>query len=202
MEGVIYKYTNRINGKVYIGQTIDEVRRINNHKKLYGDSLFHRALKKYGFDSFDYEVIERVDESQLDEQEIFWISYYKSNDRTFGYNLTTGGDGLRGYRYTEEQRKRRSEQSKGNKSFTGHTHTEVYKQKMSDLFKGKTLSDETKKKIGDANKGNKHRLGSHLSEETKKKISEAHKGIVTRGSKGMSWKLIDGKRVYYDNKIK
>lgn len=113
MEGIIYKYTNKINGKVYIGQTVDEERRIKNHKKLYGDSLFHRAIKKYSFDGFDYDVIERVDESLLNQQEIYWISYYKSNDIQFGYNLTSGGEGTRGYKYTEEQRQRRSEQSKG-----------------------------------------------------------------------------------------
>lgn len=196
MEGVIYKYTNKINGKVYIGQTIDEDRRIWNHKKAYGDTLFHRAINKYGFDSFEYVILERVDESLLDQKEIYWIAYYKSNNRQFGYNLTTGGEGSRGYKYTDEQRKNRSEQSKGNKSFVGHTHTEEYKKMMSELNKGKVFSEETRMKMSDSKKGNKYAFGHHPSEETKKKISEACKGRVTIGSTGMTWKLVDGKRVY------
>lgn len=196
MEGVIYKYTNKVNGKIYIGQTIDEHRRIINHRNAYSDSLFHKAIKKYGFDSFEYSVLERVDESLLDDKETYWIEYYKSNDRQLGYNLTSGGEGTRGYRYTEEQRKNRSVQSKGNKSFSGHTHTDEYKKKMSELNKGKVLSEETRMKISESHKGNKYNLGRHLSEETKRKISESHKGIVTRGSTGMTWKIVDGRRIY------
>ena len=197
MEGVIYKYTNKVNGKVYIGQTIDECRRIKNHKNACDNTLFHNAVRKYGFDSFDYEVIERVDVSILDQKEIYWIAYYKSNNRQFGYNLTTGGEGSRGYKYTDEQRKNRSEQSKGNKSFLGHTHTEEYKKMMSELNKGKVFSEETRGKISDSMKGNKCAFGHHPSEETKKKISEACKGRVTKGTTGMTWKLVDGKRIYY-----
>ena len=135
MEGVIYKYTNKLNGKVYIGQTVDEQRRINNHKKASNNSLFHRAIRKYGFENFDYEVLERVDKSLLNEREIYWIQYYDSTNKDIGYNLTSGGEGTSGYTYTDEQLKRRSEQSKGNKSFSGRHHTEETRKKMSDAQK-------------------------------------------------------------------
>ena len=199
MEGVIYKYTNKINGKVYIGQTIDEYRRIWNHRKACDDSLFHRAVRKYGFDSFEYTVLERVDEDLLNEREVFWIEYYKSNDRKFGYNLTSGGEGTRGYKYTDEQRKNRSLQAKGNKSFTGHTHTDEYKRRMSELNKGKVFSEETKQKMSESKKGNKYHIGKTHSDETRMKISESCKGRVTRGTTGMTWKLVDGKRIYNKN---
>ena len=199
MEGVIYKYTNKINGKVYIGQTINEYRRIWNHRKACDDSLFHRAVRKYGFDSFEYTVLERVDEDLLNEREVFWIEYYKSNDRKLGYNLTSGGEGTRGYKYTDEQRKSRSLQAKENKSFTGHTHTDEYKRRMSELNKGKVFSEETKQKMSESKKGNKYHLGKTLSDETRMKISKSCKGRVTRGTTGMTWKLIDGKRIYNKN---
>lgn len=59
-EGVIYKYTNKINGKIYIGQTINEKRRLNQHKKSSENSLFHRAIKKYGWENFEYKVLFKI----------------------------------------------------------------------------------------------------------------------------------------------
>ena len=55
--GVVYCYTNKINNKKYIGQTLWEKQRYNQHKNCYEDSLFHRAIKKYGFDNFNYEIL-------------------------------------------------------------------------------------------------------------------------------------------------
>ena len=92
--GKIYKVTNNINKKIYIGQTIqDENIRWNHHMReaLNGsDTKFHRALRKYGKDGFIWEVIEEVDNDKLNEREIYWISYYNSYKQ--GYNSTTGGD--------------------------------------------------------------------------------------------------------------
>ena len=92
--GKIYKVTNNINKKIYIGQTIqDENIRWNHHirEALNGsDTKFHRALRKYGKDGFIWEVIEEVDNDKLNEREIYWISYYNSYKQ--GYNSTTGGD--------------------------------------------------------------------------------------------------------------
>lgn len=92
--GKIYKVTNNINKKIYIGQTIqDENIRWNHHirEALNGsDTKFHRALRKYGKDGFMWEVIEEVDNDKLNEREIYWISYYNSYKQ--GYNSTTGGD--------------------------------------------------------------------------------------------------------------
>ena len=92
--GKIYKVTNNINKKIYIGQTIqDENIRWNHHirEALNGSNTkFHRALRKYGKDGFIWEVIEEVDNDKLNEREIYWISYYNSYKQ--GYNSTTGGD--------------------------------------------------------------------------------------------------------------
>ena len=93
--GKIYKYTNLINKKVYIGQTKTTLE--NRHKKhlsqLSDNTYFHRALKKYGENNFKLELIEdNIPLSQLDNREKYWISYFDSFYTTGkGYNLTEGG---------------------------------------------------------------------------------------------------------------
>lgn len=98
----IYKYENKINHKCYIGQSIDIERRQYNHKSsVYNDkandynSQFHQAVRKYGFDNFNYEIIailspEEYSKELLDQMEKFFIKYY--NSYTNGYNATPGGD--------------------------------------------------------------------------------------------------------------
>lgn len=98
----IYKFRNKINGKYYIGKTSKSVRtRIIQHmtnskpwtkaKKSY----FQKALNKYGFENFEFSIIENniKDESLLNLREIYWIGYYKSDQKEFGYNMTPGGEG-------------------------------------------------------------------------------------------------------------
>lgn len=95
----IYKIENLINGKVYIGQSVDIQYRFNNHKSesfnpksnAY-DTAIHRAIRKYGVDNFSFEIIEECDQNKLREREIYWIDYYQSFGN--GYNLTSGGEGV------------------------------------------------------------------------------------------------------------
>ena len=68
--GVIYKWTNKINGKSYIGQTINEEFGKQDHIKGKYNSVIHKAIKKYGLKNFDYEVLEQIEESKLSEREI------------------------------------------------------------------------------------------------------------------------------------
>lgn len=98
----IYKYQNKINNKCYIGQSIDIQRRQYAHKSSAFnekandyDSQFHQAVRKYGWDNFDFEVIaelkpEEYTKETLDQLEKFFIKYYESY--TNGYNATPGGD--------------------------------------------------------------------------------------------------------------
>ena len=94
MEWVIYKHTNKVNGKVYIGQTCQkpEYRWGQFGQKYSKDNLkFFHAIQKYGWFNFEHEIIEKNIKSQelADEREIFWISYYDSYYN--GYNMTKGG---------------------------------------------------------------------------------------------------------------
>lgn len=87
----IYKITNLINNKIYIGQSIDIEKRWEEHKYYSSDehTAIQSAFKKYGISNFSFEVIEKCSKNKLDEREIYWIAYYDSYNN--GYNLTAGG---------------------------------------------------------------------------------------------------------------
>lgn len=95
MNGFIYKITNNLNNKVYIGQTIQKpIERFYQHcakkcDKYILNMVIHKAIFKYGKDNFTFEVIEEVPKQQLNEREEYWIKYY--NSYTDGYNSTKGG---------------------------------------------------------------------------------------------------------------
>lgn len=166
----IYVFTNKINNKQYVGQSINIKERYKQHfKDAKHDNLyFHNALNKYGEENFNFEVIEEnIPLNYVGEREKYWIA--KLNTKTpNGYNLTDGGEGAFGYKHTEES-----------------------KMKMSEIKKGKFThfqSDETRKKISEANKGRKPsdyciqriketKIGTHLSKETREKISKATRGV-------------------------
>ena len=95
---IIYKSTNIVNQKCYIGQTIRLLnQRINEHvydsKNQKSSSYFHRAIRKYGIKSFKWDILCECDtRDELDKKEIFWIGKEQSYVRNGGYNLTHGGD--------------------------------------------------------------------------------------------------------------
>jgi len=93
--GLIYCAHNIFTGKKYIGQTKQQFNlRIKQHKKDTNriDCLFYRAIKKYGWDCFIWGIIEECDLEKLNEKEEYWISYYKSNHKNYGYNMSSGGE--------------------------------------------------------------------------------------------------------------
>ncbi len=117
--GVIYKITNKLNDKIYIGQTTRtlEIRMKEHTKKsrATSNSYIDRAIQKYGIDAFDVSVIEECDdEEKLNEREKHWIKEFNSKFPN-GYNLTEGGDGMSGYIVSEETRKNLSTSHKGKK---------------------------------------------------------------------------------------
>ena len=169
MIGTIYKLTSPSN-KCYIGQTINLVERkrtLYNPNKYYSGHRLDNAIKKYGIENFQYEIIIQIVESskeklreKLDELEKFYIEKYDSYNN--GYNMTLGGSGSNGCFQTEESKRKISEKEKGRKgSMLGRHLTEEQKNKISNFaktrtgeknpFYGKTHSEETKLKIGKAN---------------------------------------------------
>lgn len=120
---VIYKFKNKINNKIYIGQTTNSVRtRVMEHmtssrpwtkaRKGY----FQRALHKYGFENFEFTILEQCQNSEdLDIREVYWIGYYKSDDKVYGYNMTPSGGGNKNKEFLQENIKRLTAVNTGSK---------------------------------------------------------------------------------------
>lgn len=117
MRGIIYKYKCLINGKVYIGQTINEHKRKWSHQHCCSEwrSHFYNAIKKYGYNNFTYEVLYEVIseipgyvKQILDLEEKYFIFKYKSTNPKFGYNITAGGGGTLGLKCSESHRRKMS----------------------------------------------------------------------------------------------
>lgn len=145
-KGVIYKYTSP-SGKIYIGQTTNERQRYCTHKSksIHPDNYFHQAIHKYGIENFKYEVLFRTQSDDmgrlrtiLNAEEKYYIRKYNSNDRTKGYNLTEGGEGI--FHASLEVRQKISA------SKLGHIVTEETRRKISNTLKGHKLSQATKDK--------------------------------------------------------
>ena len=169
MIGYIYKISTS-DDKIYIGQTIN----LEDRKKRYrngsckGQILIHRHIKKYGWDNLLFEVIEITEIDNLNDREMFWIDYYKSNYNRYklnGLNLTDGGEGAKGH-ITSETTKEKLRQHRLGKKLSDET-----KEKISATLKGNVMPKQTKEKIRQARIGKKHTI------EIKEKISNSMKGI-------------------------
>lgn len=95
---VIYKLTNIVNGKVYIGLTSQIIKRIGNHiylsknPKNKSNKYIHKAISKYGLSSFTIEIVEMCkDLDDANRKEVEWIDKTSSTDSSKGYNLDSGG---------------------------------------------------------------------------------------------------------------
>lgn len=90
MEKYVYKITNLVNGKIYVGQTNNVRRRFQEHlhDKRNGHPI-HLAMKKYGKENFACEILYHGE--NYNEEERHWISFYNTNDKDKGYNITIGG---------------------------------------------------------------------------------------------------------------
>ena len=104
--GYIYKITNKVNNKTYIGQTIKTVQKRftqhknNSNKPYFSQIALYKAMNKYGIENFVCEEIEEVANEQLDEREKYWIKYYDSYYS--GYNSTLGGRATQLYNWDED----------------------------------------------------------------------------------------------------
>ena len=138
--GTIYKLTNMVNGKLYVGQTDSTLeKRWSKHvrtAKLGSPFALSRAIRKYGPEKFKSEIIETVEIANLSNREIFWIKELNSKcfDSGHGYNMTDGGEGTRGYVMSDKGKEIRRIKS------TGKKHTQESKDLMSRNMKGRVVS--------------------------------------------------------------
>jgi group I intron endonuclease len=103
MYGVIYKITSKIDGRVYIGQTVNFKRRYGQYKyaaksKISTSMYIERAMRKHGFDNFDFCIIDKASsKEELNQKEKTWISIYHSTATDKGFNIQDGGRNTEGY---------------------------------------------------------------------------------------------------------
>lgn len=199
IHGVVYRYISP-SGKSYIGQTKDEHKRRLCFKptKYYSGSRLDNAIKKYGIDSFTYEILYRNEynsfeeaTNDLNEKEKYYIAKYDSYRN--GYNMTLGGEGVRGFRLEGEAKERMIIHLKKHylthpNPFQGKKHSEKTRELLSELAKqrvgdknpnfGKPISENQRKILSECAKKRKGELNSFYnrrhSEETKKRVSEAN----------------------------
>lgn len=168
----IYKILNNLNNKIYIGKTNDLQKRWYNH--VYCALVenepyyFYNAIRKYGAKNFTLEIIEECGSEELALlREKYWIATLDSNNRNIGYNMTSGGDGVSGFKHSEDSKNKQKIKMLGRKLTIEH------KQKISQGNKGKIVSLEARSKISKANIGeNNGMYGKTISNETREKLSE------------------------------
>lgn len=171
MIGIIYKYTDP-NGKSYIGQTLDEERRKKEFLDLrveYAGKKINEARIAIGPENFDYEILEQIEceniasaLAELNTKESYYIGKFNTYDN--GYNMTMGGEGVRGMVYSDELKEKISLSLK--KYFETHENP----------FKGKKHKKETIELLRERAKGRPSPFkGKHWSEEERKQQSERAK---------------------------
>jgi group I intron endonuclease len=188
----IYKITNTVNQKIYVGSAVNLQARFNNHKSHLRKNTHHsiklqRAWNKYGEDAFIFSVIEFVHETEnLIKREQFYFDVLIPFGKN-GYNIATVAGSILGVKrsdetkeklriasgsrtHTEETKIKISESKKGNSKH--YPMTDSGRKSFLEKMKGRKLSPEHRAKCSLGMKGKKH------SEETKKRMSDAQKNIA------------------------
>lgn len=203
--GIIYKAINKTSNKIYVGQTTRTLQSRKYHHKAEAnmknsDCYFHRALRKYGLDGFDWEIVCDIGAATIDLvrkylniTEQMYIKYYDSFNFKNGFNNTEGGNGSFGLRGSKsphygkhpspETREKISKALKGRVSpLKGKAVSAEFCKKLSESHKGqipwnKNLTSETDERI----RLNGIKIGRVL---TGRKLSEEHKENISKGSIG------------------
>lgn len=191
MYGYIYKTTNLLNDKIYIGKKKGEF----TEKYKGSGKYLKNAINKYGIENFIVEIIEYCETlEEQNEKEKYWITYYR-NQNVEMYNISDGGDGGNTFaELADIDRQKRIQKLKENSYFANLTseqqkqihqkgwitrrqngkdkYTIEQKQRMSNSHKGIHMKAETKQKLSKVNKG------KHLTDEHKQKIGKSNKGRI------------------------
>ena len=165
--GVIYCITNKINGKKYIGQTIEPKVRKRKHFSGTTDApLLKRAIEKYGADNFEWCILEdNISYDKLDIREIHYIKHHNTL-KPNGYNLTKGGHGTRGYTLSEARKRKISEAGQKRKQLP------ETREKIGNAHRGRKYSEERKRQMSETT-----RQQLQQNPERRKQFSQARKGL-------------------------
>lgn len=167
---VIYKFTNIITGKCYIGQTIQDpdhrrLEHLNTKRLQKSTTHFHNAIKKYGGDAFEFEILDHASSiSELNDLEEYYIAKYNSIE--FGYNLASGGNNKTHHKSTIKKMSDSQKAAHARRKAAGTDKCFTNSPGMT----GKKQSEHQKKVASLLNKGRKH------TDSTKKKMRERKAG--------------------------
>jgi group I intron endonuclease len=195
---IVYLITNKINGKKYVGQTIQPIEDRWRQHSVYDlhklDFLLYRALRKHGVENFEIKEIDGAnDQTELNYREWLWIHKLETNSPEKGYNVRLGG---RNGSLPEETKKKISEAQRGEKAhWWGKKQSDETKNKRADTFKvkgyprqGASLSKEARDKISTANKGKKFSLEARAKMSANRSGAKNHKSKkVIDISNGKTW---------------
>lgn len=175
---IIYKVTNIVNGKCYVGKTINFKKRLWKYKsdvklKKYPNIILHNAIRKYGWNNFQWEILKNnIDDVLiLNVIETFMIMIHSSHISEGGYNMTWGGEG--GDTFTNNPRKNELRKIYSNQNKGKHPSEETKERMRISAKTRPPVSEETKRKksismmgknLGDSNGARKPGIGKKISE--------------------------------------
>ena len=161
----IYIHINKINKKVYIGQTCQDPERRWRNGEGYRDSpLFYLAIQKYGWNNFEHKILEtNLSQDEANERECYWIKVYNANNKSNGYNLTPGGQSYMAELWSQPEYKEKMKKSFSQSRKKQFQNIKIREQRLSLLKNGvkKAWSDpqwrekRIKKITGDKNPNSK-----------------------------------------------
>lgn len=145
----VYMHKNKTNGKVYIGITKQKPQYRWSNGKGYDNQYFKKAIQKYGFNNFEHLILyENLTQKEAEQKEIELITYYKSSERKFGYNISKGGMVNNGVPCKEETKQKISRANKGIKNgMYGKHHSEEALKKISESSYKKWENEDYKNKV-------------------------------------------------------
>ena len=157
----LYRITNILNSKVYIGQSNKKTERWRQHKYFSKQEIplqyIHKAMAKYGIGNFVYEVIATChtqDDANVLEEEL--IKQYDSRNKEHGYNIASGGEAAWNLGLPSEQQpmygkhhseKSKEKSSKSNIGIKKPPHTKEWKENMSSIMKGRIITADWREKL-------------------------------------------------------
>ena len=178
---IIYKTTNLINNKIYVGQSIND----GDNNYLGSGTYIIKAIKKYGKSNFKKEIIEHcLTQEVMNNRELYWIKFFDCTNRQIGYNVRETSQGV----YTKESRKKQrckghTEETKNkiSRALKKYKRTEEHSKNLSEAIKNIDFSymktDVYHNNMSKATTGVKNGMfGKTHSVETKQKISESKRG--------------------------
>lgn len=211
-----------MNGKKYIGQSIDFHKRKLGHKyySKISTTPLYKSIRKHGWSNFEFSILikdKSINYDKLDFWESYFINLFDTINRVKGYNLESGGNvnkifteeakkNMRkvklGKKMSDETKKKLRELNLSeNNNFYGKKHKDESIQKMREKKLGKKLSEETKQKLRELNLGEKnHFYGKTHTEEVKIKIKEYHKNNENYAFNGKTHTAERNKQLSIKNK--